>query len=143
MTSMTKRLNIDPGVYVTEITSPVACFSPKSPKSPSTIEDALPDFQPPKRYVKPEEKQNKGPGVIIMVCIWVKVILCMEWHLTLSVLNVPIIDWEWCRQIIDDFHIQICWHSKLKLCGVVVMSAHCSLCYKHVGTVTLPCVMQS
>ena len=41
-----------------------------SPRSPggSRLEDQLPAFVPPKRYVKPEEKKDtKAPGVMIMV----------------------------------------------------------------------------
>ena len=39
-------------------------YSPRSPR----LEDSLPEFVPPKRYVKPEEKKDtSSPGVMIMV----------------------------------------------------------------------------
>ena len=39
-------------------------YSPRSPR----LEDNLPEFVPPKRYVKPEEKKDtSSPGVMIMV----------------------------------------------------------------------------
>ena len=42
-------------------------YSPRSPGG-TRLEDQLPAFVPPKRYVKPEEKKDtKAPGVMIMV----------------------------------------------------------------------------
>ncbi|CAH1787451.1 unnamed protein product [Owenia fusiformis] len=38
----------------------------KEPEKPvESFEDSLPDYVPPKRYVKPEESDNKGPSVFI------------------------------------------------------------------------------
>lgn len=61
--------SLSPGAVSPGPVSPGSSQPPLSPgSSTGRLEDSLADFQPPKRYVKPEEKQtSRGPGVIIMV----------------------------------------------------------------------------